>query len=203
MSRGDGRIRKERHGVVTLVLDPVEAAVIRGAFADLLALLDDRAAPDDPVAAVEIAPGLLDPFAELEAAATTLPTDPALARLLPDAYADDPQAAAEYRRFTERDLVAGKQSNIRTLLGTLSAALDENRGGGDGDWCRIRLDPEALRAWLYALNDLRLALGSRLQIEDGYEEQIAELPVDDPRLPHFALYEWLTGLQDALVKTQL
>lgn len=186
---------------MSLTLDPVEAAVIREAFADLMALLDGRAAPAEPAAQVEIAPGVLDPFAELEEAPASPPADPALARLLPDGYADDPEAAADFRRFTERDLVAGKQANIRTLLGTLVAAgLD---GPPAGEPRRVRLDGAALEAWLHALNDLRLALGSRLEIADGYEEQVAALPPEDPKLPHFALYEWLTGLQDALVRTRL
>jgi hypothetical protein len=199
MSRHE-RIRKERGGVVSLALDPVEAAVIRGAFADLMSLLDDRAGSGGPTAAVELAPGLVDPFTEADATPATPPDDPALARLLPDAYNDDPEAAAEFRRFTERDLVAGKLANIKALLGTLEeAGLDAPAG----EPRRVRLDSAALDAWLWALNDLRLALGSRLEIEDGYEEQIAGLPLDDPRLPHFALYEWLTGLQDALVRTRL
>ena len=207
MSR-DGRIRRERHGVVSLALDPVEAAIIRDAFADLMALLEGRAAPDAAAAPAEIVPGLPDPFAG-DAGPTAPPADPALARLLPDAYRDDAEAAADFRRFTEQDLVAGKQANIRALLATLAGA---GAGAGDGTGAdgspsggpvRVHLDADALRAWLYALNDLRLALGSRLEIEDGYEETIAAMELDDPRLPHFALYEWLTGLQDALVRTQL
>jgi hypothetical protein len=192
----DSRIKRERGGVVSLALDPVEAAIIREAFADLLELLRERI-PDaaETTAQIELAPGLLDPFTEFaDSPPPERPDDPALARLLPDAYTDDPDANADYRRYTERDLVAGKQANIRILLATLS----EMTTGG-----RVRLDDRALRAWLYALNDLRLALGSRLQVEDGYEEQVAAMPFDDPRLPHFALYEWLTSLQDALVQTQL
>lgn len=194
------RIRKERGGVVSVALDPVEAAVIRDAFVDLMSLLGDRAAPGGPTAVLEI-DGVVDPFTEMEGAPGVPPADPALARLLPDAYTDDPDAAADFRRFTERDLVAGKQANIRALLATLEAA---GLGGPPaGEPRRVRLDAAALDAWLHALNDLRLALGSRLEISDGYEEQIAAMAVDDPRLPHFALYEWLTGLQDALVRTRL
>lgn len=200
MTRNESRIRKERGGVVSLTLDPVEAAVLRDAFADLMYLLGDRAAPGGPTAVLEI-DGVVDPFAEMEGTPGTPPADPALARLLPDAYADDPGASAEFRRFTERDLVAGKQANIKALVATLDqAGLD---GTPAGEPRRIRLDGAALDAWLHALNDLRLALGSRLEISDGYEEQVAAMELDDPRLPHFALYEWLTGLQDALVRTRL
>ena len=201
MSR-DSRIKRERGGFVTLALDPVEAAIIRDAFADLLELLGDPAGPADVPGEIEFAPGVTDPFSAAEAGPTSAPTDPALARLLPDAYNDDVEAAAEFRRFTERDIVAGKQANVRALLESLRQAAEvtpETRGEPH----RVRLGPAALRAWLHALNDLRLALGSRLEIEDGYEEEIAGMAVDDPRLPHYALYEWLTGLQDALVRTAL
>lgn len=190
MSRG-GRIRKERHGVVTIALDPGEALVVRAAFADLAALLDERAGPAEDTAP-EVVPGVPDPFLSIDMTGPLkLPGDPALARLLPDAYKDDPAANADYRRFTEPDLVAAKQTNIRVLLETL------------GEGGEIRLGRDELRAWLHALNDLRLALGSRLDIEDGYEEVLAAMEPGDPRLPGFALYEWLTALQDALVHTQL
>ncbi len=190
MSRG-GRIRKERHGGIAISLDPGEALVVRAAFADLAALLDERAGPPEDTAP-EVVPGVPDPFLAIDMTGPLkLPVDPALARLLPDAYKDDPAANADYRRFTEPDLVAAKQANIRTLLHTL------------GEGGEVRLDRDELRAWLYALNDLRLALGSRLAIEDGYEELLAAMEPDDPRLPGFALYEWLTALQDALVQTQL
>lgn len=193
MSRrhGDERIRRERGGDVTVAFEPAEAVIVRAAFTDLLLLLDERAGPPE-TSAPDVVPGVPDPFLSLGATGSAQPPlDPALARLLPDAYHDDPDASADFRRFTEPDLVAGKQANIRTVLATL------------GDGGRIRLDPDSVRAWLYALNDLRLALGSRLEVEDGYEEVLAAMEPDDPRLPGFALYEWLTGLQDALVQTRL
>jgi hypothetical protein len=188
---GNERIRRERGGDVTVAFDPAEAVIVRAAFADLMALLDERSGPPED-AAPDVVPGVPDPFLSLGATGSARPPeDPALARLLPDAYHDDPDASADFRRFTEPDLVAGKQANIRTVLATL------------GDGGRIRLDQDALRAWLYALNDLRLALGSRLGVEEGYEEMLAAMEPGDPRLPGFALYEWLTSLQDALVQTQL
>jgi hypothetical protein len=188
---GDERIRRERGGDVTVAFEPAEAVIVRAAFADLLALLDERSGPAE-TAAPDVVPGVPDPFLTLGATGSAQPPeDPALARLLPDAYQDDPDASADFRRFTEPDLVAGKRANIRTVLETL------------GEGGRIRLDEPALRAWLHALNDLRLALGSRLEVEEGYEEVLAAMEPGDPRLPGFALYEWLTGLQDALVQTRL
>jgi hypothetical protein len=183
-----GRIRRERGGSVGITLAPGEAEVIRRAFGDLLELFDSHA-EHAPVA--EIAPGLRDPFGS--PGSESLPDDAALARLLPDAYPDDPAAAAEYRRFTESDLLASKRANIAVLISGLDTV------GPDG---RLHVPAAQVPAWLVALNDLRLALGTRLEIDEDYEAMIAALPRDDPRLPAYALYEWLTWLQDSLVRTQ-
>ena len=91
--------------------------------------------------------------------ATEAPRDPVLARLLPDAYRDDPEAAGEFRRYTELSLRDGKVAAARTVLGTLPA-----RGG------RVRLSQPDAEAWLRALNDVRLALGVRLGVTDDFEE---------------------------------
>ena len=74
---------------------------------------------------------------------------PVLARLLPDAYRDDPDAAGEFRRFTESGLRSGKAQCAQTLLDTLPAS------GG-----RVKLTSQEAEAWLRSLNDVRLALGS-------------------------------------------
>jgi hypothetical protein len=183
-----GRIKRERGGGIGITLAPGEAEVIRRAFGDLLELFDSHAQQG---VVEEIAPGVPDPFGA--PGSDVLPEDPALARLLPDAYPDDAAAAAEYRRFTESDLLAGKRANIAVLLAGLDTV------GDDG---RLHVPAAQVPAWLVALNDLRLALGTRLEIEEDYEAMIASLPRDDPRLPAYALYEWLTWLQDSLVRTQ-
>ena len=162
--------------------------MIRAAFDDLLDLFESRAPAGSEA---EIAPGLRDPFGSPGSAEP--PDDAALARLLPAAYPDDAEASAEYRRFTEGDLLARKRANIATLL----AGLEEADAEG-----HVRLTPQAVVAWLLAVNDLRLALGTRLEISEEYEELLDSLEPDDHRLPAFALYEWLTGFQELLVGTQ-
>jgi hypothetical protein len=180
------RIKRERGGTIALFLGPGEIALIRGAFAELLTLFDSHQQETGPAA--EIAPGVLDPFAAQ--GSDRVPDDPALARLLPDAYSDDPAAAAEYRRYAEGDLLAAKRANAGVVLAGLNEA--EQHG-------HVRLDPETVHIWLIALNDLRLAMGTRLEIEEDYEALIDMLEPDDPRLPVFELYEWLTALQDSLI----
>ena len=121
--------------------------------------------------------------------ATEAPPDPVLARLLPDAYRDDPEAAGEFRRYTELSLRDGKVAAARTVLGTLPA-----RGG------RIRLSQPDAEAWLRALNDVRLALGVRLGVTDDFEEVGNGINPADPRAAYVWVYHWLAYLQESLVE---
>jgi hypothetical protein len=118
-----------------------------------------------------------------------LPDDPVLARLLPDAYRDDPEASGEFRRYTEHGLRSGKAAAARTVLATLPP------GGG-----RIRLSEAEAQAWLRALNDVRLALGVRLGVTDDFDEQVADMGPDDPRSAYVGVYQWLAFLQETLVQ---
>ena len=103
--------------------------------------------------------------------------DPAAERLFPPAHPEDPLREEEYRRLTREGLVAKRLSAIEVV----EATLDEER-----------LDEEQLSAWLGALNDLRLILGSRLEVtEESYER---DLDPDDPRAPAMALYHYLSWL---------
>jgi hypothetical protein len=171
------------HGRVAVTLDDVEARILRHLLDELLELLGEDETPEaddagDPLAA-DVGIG----------AATTIPDDPVLARLFPDAYTSDPEAAAEFRRYTERDLRSRKRSTARAVLATLDAAPG-----------RLVLSAEQAQAWLGALNDLRLALGERLGItEDHYDEDVAD--DDDPRAYPLAVYDLLTFLQETLVRS--
>lgn len=118
-----------------------------------------------------------------------LPDDPVLARLLPDAYRDDPEASGEFRRYTEQSLRSGKTAAARTVLATLPP------GGG-----RIRLTEPEAQAWLRALNDVRLALGTRLGVTDDFDEQVADMAPEDPRAAYVGVYQWLAFLQETLVQ---
>jgi hypothetical protein len=117
------------------------------------------------------------------------PEDPVLARLLPDAYGDDPEAAGEFRRYTEQGLRSGKVAAARTVLATLPS------GGG-----RVRLSAGDAEAWLRSLNDVRLALGVVLGITEDYEREFRELDPGDPRQAYLHVYDFLTFLQETLVR---
>jgi hypothetical protein len=119
---------------------------------------------------------------------TSPPQDPVLARLLPDAYRDNPEAAGEFRRYTEQGLRSGKVAAAQTVLATLPA-----EGG------QVRLGPEDAQAWLRALNDVRLAIGTVLGITEDYEDELEAASWADPRSAYLEVYHWLGYIQDSLV----
>jgi hypothetical protein len=167
-----------------------QAAIIRSLVGQVAELVGgdlagaDEAASDQAGAAPA---GLAALFALSDS--TELPDDPVLARLLPDAYPDDPAAAGEFRRYTEQDLRSGKVAAARTVLATLPPT------GG-----RVRLSEPEGQAWLRALNDVRLALGVRLEVTEDFDERAGELSADDPRSAYVWVYQWLAYLQDSLVE---
>jgi hypothetical protein len=108
------------------------------------------------------------------------PDDPRLRRLYPDAYADDPEREAEYRRLTLEELQSGRL-----------AAADDVEASVDAD----ELTADQLTAWMYSVNALRLVLGTMLDInEDDH------LDFDDPTQ---ALYGYLGGLLEEIVEAQI
>lgn len=116
------------------------------------------------------------------------PDDEVLMRLLPNAYAD-PVDASEFRRYTESDLRAKKRQNAMLVRSQLMELEDAS----------IMLDFESASAWLGALNDIRLALGVRLKVDENSHERLELLSPDDPMAPVFAVYSWLGWLQESLI----
>lgn len=108
--------------------------------------------------------------------------DASLVRLFPPAYADDPASNVEYEQLTRDSLLADRLQALRVMEATVDAD---------------RLTEEQLNGWMGALNDLRLVLGTRLDVsEDVYER---ELDPDDPRAPELALYAYLSWLLEQAV----
>lgn len=122
--------------------------------------------------------------------------DPAVARLVPDAYPDDARASGDFRRLTSGDLLNRRAADARAVLDTLAQhgpvpaveTLDEAAA------LRVRtvtLDAEESAAWMRTLAAVRLVMASRLGIESEEDD-----PRDDPR---GVLYDWLGQRLDALV----
>ncbi|MEU0052887.1 DUF2017 domain-containing protein [Streptomyces sp. NPDC006184] len=188
-------------GGAAVALDDVEISIIRSLAVQLLELIGPGPGADTPD----------DPLAELFAEGPSEPpADPVLRRLFPDAYTDPEQApaspadaeerrahSAEFRRFTENDLRAGKRESALTVIRTLDALAPV-----DDDGAVLELSPQESRQWLGALNDLRLAIGARLEITDEDDTDLLyRLPEEDPRKPMVLAYLWLGGLQETLVTT--
>ena len=68
------------------------------------------------------------------------------------------------------------------------------------DGGRVRLSEEEAQVWLRALNDVRLALGVRLSITEDFEARLQDLDPADPRSAYMWVYDWLTFLQETLVR---
>jgi hypothetical protein len=176
---------------VSATFHTVEVELLRSLVGQLLELVHDaQPAPadaDDPLAAA-LALGD-DP---------DRPTDPVLLRLFPDAYADDEQSA-EFRRYTERGLREAKSSAAASVLASLATPEPEGKRATP-DKLDLRLDGEQATAWLRTLTDLRLALGTRLGVEEGDEDHWDSLDDDDPRAYVHHVYEWLGFVQETLVR---
>ena len=133
-----------------------------------------------------------DPLAQLLAMPSEIeaPEDPVLLRLLPNAYSD-PEAALDFRRFTEPQLRGSKQRNLRLMREQLTILVDEGHGG-----LIENIDGEL---WLKALNDLRIALSIRLAIDEKSFEKYELMPDEDPQKSLFAVFFWLGWLQENLL----
>ena len=55
--------------------------------------------------------------------------------------------------------------------------------------------------WMRSFTDIRLALATRLGIEEGDESYWDMLPEEDPRTHVHDIYEWVGYLQETLVQS--
>ena len=131
-----------------------------------------------------------DPLAEMVGITghDSPPDDAVLLRLLPNAYAD-PVESAEFRRYTESTLRSKKRACAMDVRARLLQPSD----------LKILLDRDGAQSWLGALNDIRLALGVRLDVDQYSHEYFDLLSPEDPMAAVFAVYSWLGWLQEGLV----
>ncbi len=149
------RITRARNGEIRLRLPDEERELLGGLPAQLRALLEDD------------------------------PDDPALRRLFPPAYAENPENETEYRRLMGDELMERHLSAL--------AVLEETAGSE-------QLTNEQAHRWLAGLNELRLVLGTRLDVcEDPIGDDVAADP-EDPEVAALGLYHYLSWLQEQLVE---
>ncbi len=150
--------RRSRHQFVA-VFDPTEADTLSTLASQIGLLVEERG---------------------------TIDSDPALLRLLPDAYPDDPEASTEFRRFTSDGLAARKASNARRIVADLAVAA------GATSATMVKLDAQAAQAWVRSLTDIRLTIATRLGIETDGDPGSGDPVLHD-------LYDWLGFVQGTLV----
>jgi hypothetical protein len=175
--------RREASGTVSAMFEPVEVDLLRHVASQLLQLL-----------------------ASVDTDDAAMLAQPAIHRLLPDAYPDDPEAAAEFRRFTADGLIEGKIANAGVLLAALG---DDERPAGT-EWAEsgaaddsahdplpvpIVLSDAQVQSWLRTLTDLRLVVADRLQIDNSGTTQLDD---EDSRVVN-EIYNWLGMVQESLV----
>ena len=106
-----------------------------------------------------------------------------MARLYPPAYLDDPIRNLEFEQMAGDDLTTERMAAIERMNATVDAET---------------LSEDDVLAWLSVTNDLRLVIGTRLEITE--ETTDADFPPEDPRASAFSLYAYLTWLVDSMVR---
>jgi hypothetical protein len=166
-------------GKITIRLDAGEREVLGQLFDQMAQLLQELGAQEtnDPL---EIMLGMNG--------STQISDDPALARLFPDGYTNDEHASADFRRFTEQDLRQQKIAALSDVRDTLENKQDPTS-----------VNSQQAQSWLKAINDLRIALSIRLEINEESFETFEMLPDEDPQKSVYAVYFWLGWLQENLL----
>ena len=101
-------------------------------------------------------------------------------RLFPPGYATDEERNKEYELITHDELLSKRLASVEVVEQTVT---------------KTSLTEDELNAWMGAVNDLRLVLGTRLDVT----EDMDEIALDDPRAPAFAVYQYLTFLLSEIV----
>ena len=119
--------------------------------------------------------------------------EPVNRRLFPPAYLDvaDVERDTEYHHLMHDDLVKEKLANLDLVTDTLS------RGSTSVRRWTVELTEEEATAWLGVLNDLRLALGVRLDITEDYDGDVDD---SDPNAPAFRLLSYLGWVEEQLLE---
>lgn len=170
---------------ITGYLEPAERELLRGLFADVIAMLEpEKRENQDPLSA------LIGLDMEVQE-----PTDRALRRLLPNVMKDDGAASLEFRQLTERSLREGKIGALRAA----SLGLDKDD---------LTLTETDARHWSTALNDVRLVLAERLDIQDEADAEHVHLMQDwsqaeDVESYLALVYNFTTWLQESLVQAMV
>lgn len=167
---------KTRDGVLVVGFSTVESDIIADLAAQIAGMLAPLASTSDA-----------DPLYDLVGigGSAAIDPDPAIARLLPDAYGDDSEAAGDFRALTERSLASRKVANARAVIATLE------RGRG-----KVELSAAEAQSWLRTLSDIRLTIAARLGIQSDGDEGATD---SDAAVALHDLYDWLAFVTESLL----
>lgn len=109
--------------------------------------------------------------------------DPAVARLFPTAHPDDVDAELTFQGEQRDRLLAARLDRLDIVESTLRAdTLDDDQHG----------------AWIATVNDMRLVLGTRLDV--GEDDEPHDLDEEDPATAALSTYHYLGHLLGELVE---
>jgi hypothetical protein len=166
---------------ISATFTPLECELITDLASSIAQLLDNHARSHES-----------DPLFEAVGmgGSDALSNDPAIARLLPDAYRDDSDSSKEFRQLTERSLASRKVANALVVVDSL-----ERASGGD-----VVLDAAAAQSWLRAISDIRLAIAARLGIEHDEDQGTLGLGTEEEESVMLReVYDWLAYVLESLV----
>jgi hypothetical protein len=184
---------KKRGGVVSSHLSEYEVELLTNLVDQLVGMLAEEAGDaGGPAAPGEAETDPFDALARDLTGNADPPEDPVLRRLFPDAYPGDPEASADFRRFTQRELSDKKVADALAVR----AALERTEGGA----YEVRITAGEADAWLRTLTSLRLAVAIRLGISDADDaDELSLLPEEDPRAFMVSVYDWLGFAEETLI----
>jgi len=139
---------------------------------------------------------LLEPHAVADADASDASNDPALARLAPNPYPDDADAAAEFHDATRHDLLERRQHDALRVLADLApsfASGDPDDPDPAADTIDLAIEGDAGWAWMRTLTAIRLIIATRLGISGEDDDH-------DPEDDRFAVYDWIGYRLDGIVR---
>lgn len=177
-------------GVINLKLRNDELHILINLVEQLLELLGEghfkhHYESDDPFAQM-----MMQQMMNIEEPISA-PEDAVLQRLLPNAYSD-PEAQSEFRRYTEPRLRHIKQGHLLHVRDALVKPVENEAESAE-------IEISEPQQWLIAINDLRLAMATRLQINPTSFEKYELMADTDPNKSLHAVYFWLGSLQDSLL----
>jgi hypothetical protein len=115
------------------------------------------------------------------------PTDPVVERLFPRAYEEETDESS-YRQMIGSDLERSKKKALDRLADGL---------GKEGPM-DLSLSHDEAEDWLTALTDIRLAIGTRIDVTEDIMSD--ELDPNDPKAPALAVLHWLGWVQESMIE---